>query len=81
MQLPAERTMLSLWTRLPIILRAILTGTLVAAAGTLPWAALVAANSKHYPNIPWAVPPTAIYLWLFWRYAHSGQSEHPFRPR
>ena len=62
--------MLSLWTRLPIVVRAIRTGGLVAAAGT-PWAALVSANSKHAPSIPWAVPPTALYLWLFWRYVRG----------
>ena len=63
--------MLLLWRRLPVLLGAILIGGLVAAAGTLPWAALVSANSKHYPNIPWAVPPTAIYLWFFWRYVRG----------
>ena len=23
---------------------------------------------KYWPAVPWAVPPTAVYLWLFWRY-------------
>ena len=65
--------MLSLWTRLPVIVRAILCRRPRRAptAGTLPWAALVAANSKHAPSIPWAVPPTALYLWLFWRYVRG----------
>lgn len=64
--------MLSLWRRLPIVVRAVLAGSAVAVAGTTPWAVLVAANSKHWSTVPWAVPPTALYLWLFWRHARGG---------
>lgn len=53
---------------MPVIVRAVLTGALAAAAGTLPWALLAAANLKFFPSVPWAVPPTALYLWLYWRY-------------
>ena len=42
-------------------------GGAFAAAGTLPWAALVKANMEYMPWLPWAVPVTALYLWLFWR--------------
>src|ERR687898_274899 len=66
-----HRTILSLWQRLPVILRAVLTGSIVAMAGTVPWALLVAANIKHWSAVPWAVPPTALYLWLFWRYVQG----------
>ena len=64
--------MIALWHRLPVIIRAVFTGGLVAALGTVPWALLVSLNIKHWPAIPWAVPPTALYLWLFWRYAVRG---------
>jgi hypothetical protein len=37
----------------------------------LPWAALVALNLEHGSAIPWAVPPTALYLWFFWRYVRG----------
>jgi membrane protease YdiL (CAAX protease family) len=47
-----------------------IAGLSVASAGTLPWAALVAANMK-YPGVPWAVPVTALYLWFFWRYVRG----------
>jgi membrane protease YdiL (CAAX protease family) len=60
--------MLTLWQRLPVIVRAVLTGLIVAFAGTTPWAILVKANQTHHPEIPWAVLPAALYLWLFWRY-------------
>ena len=63
--------MLSLWSRLPVIVRAVITGSVVAVLGTGPWAALASANSKYWPAVPWAVPPTAVYLWLFWRYTQG----------
>lgn len=61
----------SLWRRLPVILRSVLAGIVLAAAGTVPWAALVSANTKYWSAVPWAVPPTAVYLWLFWRYVRG----------
>ncbi len=63
--------MIALWRRLPVLVRAVLTGLVLAAAGTTPWAVLVSANSKHGSAVPWAVPPTALYLWLFWRYVRG----------
>lgn len=63
--------MLALWCRLPVLVRAVVTGMLLAAAGTLPWAYLVSLNVKHGSAIPWAVPPTALYLWFFWKYARG----------
>ena len=65
--------MLSLWRwrRLPVIVQAVLTGIVLAAVGTTPWAVLVSANTKHWPAVPWAVPPTALYLWFFWGYVQG----------
>jgi membrane protease YdiL (CAAX protease family) len=60
------------WHRVPVIIRATITGGLVAALGTLPWALLVSLNIKYWSGVPWAVPPTALYLWLFWRYLVRG---------
>lgn len=60
--------MLTLWQRLPIVLRALLGGTAVAAAGTLPWAGLSVANQKYLVAVPWAVVVMAIYLWFLWRW-------------
>jgi len=62
---------LRLWGRLPVLVQAVLTGLAVATAGTIPWAALVSANIKHQPALPWAVPIMALYLWLFWRYVRG----------
>jgi len=50
------------------VLQAVLIGMLVMLAGTIPRNVLFAANLKHYPALPWAVPLVAVYLWFFWRY-------------
>lgn len=61
-----------MWQRLPVILRAVITGLLVVTAGILPWSILVDANLRYplkiFPALPWAVPAMALYLWLFWQY-------------
>lgn len=49
------------------IAQAVLAGMLVMLAGTLPRNVLFAANLKYAPGVPWAVPLTAVYLWIFWR--------------
>jgi membrane protease YdiL (CAAX protease family) len=64
-------TVHALWIRLPVLVQAVVTGLAVATAGTIPWATLVAANIKHKPALPWAVPIMAVYLWLFWRYVRG----------
>jgi membrane protease YdiL (CAAX protease family) len=61
-----------LWLRLPVVGRAVLIGVTAAAAGTLPWAALVSANTRHQSALPWAVPLMAVYLWFYWRYLVRG---------
>src|SRR5262245_52272712 len=65
------RAAVALWARLPVAARAVLIGLAVAAAGTLPWAALASANVRHGSLVPWSVLPAALYLWLFWRYVRG----------
>ena len=60
--------MRALWRRLPVIVRAVLTGSLLTTAGTIPWALLASANQLFWTSVPWAVPLTVLYLWLYWRY-------------
>ena len=62
---------LPLWKRLPVIVKAILTGSLAAAAGTMPWAYLVSANTRYWSVVPWAVPVAALYVWLYWKYVRG----------
>jgi membrane protease YdiL (CAAX protease family) len=61
----------AVWQRCPVIGRAVLTGLALATLGTAPWALLASANLKYGSAVPWAVPPTALYLWLFWRYVRG----------
>jgi len=51
-----------------VIVRAVLTGLLVAVVVTYPWAYLVDLNTRHWTAVPWAVVPTAIWLAIWWRY-------------
>ena len=51
-----------------IIFRAVFIGMLITFVGSIPRSALFLANLRIYPQIPWAVPFTALYLWFFWRY-------------
>ena len=60
-----------LWGCLPVVVRAVLGGLILSAVGTIPWAILVSANFKHWSAVPWAVPPAALYLWAFWRFARG----------
>jgi membrane protease YdiL (CAAX protease family) len=59
---------ITLWRRLPVVVRAVVSGWVVTSVGTGLWVLLSLANQKYYPGIPWAMLPTAGYLWLFWRY-------------
>src|SRR5262245_3347689 len=61
-----------LWLKAPVLLRAAITGVLVAGVGTVPWAVLVSVNSRYLSAWPWAVPVMAVYLWFFWRYFVRG---------
>lgn len=63
--------MLQAWNRLPTIIRSVITGFLVAAAGTLPWAAVVALNVKYWSAVPWSIIPAIPLLWLWWQWANG----------
>ena len=60
--------MLSLWRSLPSIVRAVIAGIAVTAAGTLPWVLFVRWNQRVIVGLPWAILPMTLYLWLYWRY-------------
>ena len=57
-----------IWRRLPVVVRAVLTGVAAAVAGTVSWTLLVSANTRHQPALPWAAPVMAAYLLVYWRY-------------
>ena len=59
---------LSSWQRLPVVIKAVLTGAVVAIVGTVTWALLVKANLIFLPGIPWSLVPAGFLLWIYWRY-------------
>lgn len=67
-------SIVSLWPRVPVVVRAVVTGLAVLVAGELPWsgiaghAALAGWNQRVLVAVPWAILPMALYLWLYWRY-------------
>jgi membrane protease YdiL (CAAX protease family) len=52
-------------------LQAALIAELVSAIGDLPPAGFMLANLKFSPNVPWLLPATAVWLWLFWRWMNG----------
>lgn len=59
-------------SQVPVLIRAVGIGLVVAATGTLPWAALVAANLRYGSDVPWAAVVMAPILVLWWRYMVDG---------
>ncbi len=59
------------WQRLPVLLRAVVTGLAVLFLGVLPWAGLVAVNVRVAPSIPWSVLFMALYGGLFVNYLNG----------
>ena len=57
-----------LWARIPLLVRAVLIGSLVLTAGGMFTGPLLFANIKFWPAVPWSVPLLAIYMWVFWQY-------------
>jgi len=60
-----------LWNKLPVLLRAILTGFVVLLAGNLPWTILLVLNTKILPVLPWSSIVMIIYLWLLYKYLNG----------
>ena len=56
------------WLRTPTIIRAFITALAVATASSIPWAILAKANLRYLNSMPWAIVPTGLYMWFFWRY-------------
>jgi membrane protease YdiL (CAAX protease family) len=56
-----------IWRRIPVILRALIVGELVVSVGGIV-EFLIPVNLKLSPTIPWLLPATLLWLWIFWRY-------------
>lgn len=58
--------MLSLWQRLPVIVRAVVAGAAVSTAGVYPWVFFVKANQRVLLGVPWARQLTSKAPPLIW---------------
>lgn len=70
---------LSLWSRVPALVRAPVAALLILTAAVYPSMFLFQMNLEHGTGVPWAVAPGAVYLFLLWRYV--GGSGPPARTR
>lgn len=57
-----------MWNKLPIPIRAILAGLVVAGVPTVIWAVLATVNLRATPRVPWSILVMAVVLWLYWRF-------------
>ena len=62
----------SLWQSLPALIRALILGGLVGAAGTMVWFVLVSVNLDRNPALPWSVAVMAVYLAFYWWFLRGG---------
>lgn len=59
------------WGRIPIAVRAMIVGLSVSLIGALGTGIPMQANLKWFPDAPWSLPVSAMWLWLFWRYLNG----------
>ena len=63
---------MSIWLRLPVLIRAVVIGLAVGLVGTVTWSRLVAANTQFLPSVPWAAALMAPILIAYWFYFVRG---------
>ena len=57
-----------IWTKIPVIIRAIIVGMLVQILGIMPIFLLLQKNVEIWNQLPWAFPVGILYLWFFVNY-------------
>src|SRR5882762_11970904 len=66
---PSNTGMAGIWSRVPVILRAILTGFLVSTIGITIWSA----DIYLFKLSTWSILLMLVPLWFYWKF-FSGQS-------
>ncbi len=59
------------WKKVPVLIRAILSGLAVSLSLIIPWGAMFQANIAGNINIPWCVVAIAIYTLFWWRFVNK----------
>ncbi len=62
---------LSLWNRIPLIVRALIAGFAILGFASTMWGGLLVTNLSTSPQFPWAVPAMGFVLWLLWKYLNG----------
>lgn len=57
-----------LWSRLPVLVRAIVSGGFVFLVLQSGWTILFVGNMQVAPSVPWSVPLGLVYLWAAFQY-------------
>jgi membrane protease YdiL (CAAX protease family) len=60
--------LLRIWDRIPLPIRALVSGMLVFMTLQFGWGVLVVLNLETTPAIPWHAPAGLLYLWIVFRY-------------
>jgi len=60
-----------LWDKIPIPIRAIVSGGIVLAVGNVLTTMPIMGNMKLLPGVPWALPATLVVLYVFWKYCRG----------
>jgi membrane protease YdiL (CAAX protease family) len=61
-------SLIGLWRRLPVVVRAIIIGMVILNLGQAPAFLVLWTNLKIAPQVPLFLPVAALWLWIFWRY-------------
>ncbi|MDB4901445.1 MAG: hypothetical protein JWQ63_726 [Mucilaginibacter sp.] len=59
--------MFRIWNRLPLIIKAILSGAFVSSIGVFAWGIMLSC----FPS-PWIILPMIFALWIFWKFYSGG---------
>jgi len=57
-----------MWSRVPLLVRALLAGAAVTGTATVVWGVLIQANLRFVPELPWAAVIMAAFLLFYWKY-------------
>jgi membrane protease YdiL (CAAX protease family) len=57
-----------MWTRVPLLVRALLAAVAVTGIATVVWGVLIHANLRFSPKLPWAAVIMAVFLIFYWKF-------------
>lgn len=69
--LTEEGLITRLWQRVPSVLRAFVTGSVVLTAGGVFTDPLITGDATLWPDVPWSAALLLVWMAIFWRYARG----------